>query len=97
MKKKYIIRGRALDAEPIRARVREYNNSVYGKVVRGQYVESNRERLRKYMREYMRRRRNKADKLGVCGNCMKAPRVKGTIFCNRCRDMVIRNSRKQRK
>lgn len=98
MKKVYIsATGKKEDAEKTRARMRKYNKSKHGKEIREKYRERNKKRIREYMREYFRKRRELGRKKGLCGNCLKRNRLPGITFCKVCRDVVRKNSLKQKK
>jgi len=84
------------NAVKVRARVKRYNDSVQGALVRAQYRERNKLRIREYMKNYFRDRRARAKKLGLCANCLKSKEPNGTILCDKCAENMRKNSETQR-
>ena len=85
------------DAEKSRERSRNYQKSDNGKMKVQEYKERNIQRIREYNRNYFANRRREADSLGLCATCLKAKEANGTLFCDRCRDRMRLNAKKQRR
>lgn len=97
MKKTYLSKlGKKEDAEKARKRMKHYAKTEKGLKVRAEYREHNRERIRKYMREYFQKRREQGAKTGLCGNCQKREHLPNITSCKECRDTIRRNAKKQR-
>lgn len=75
---------------------KQYNKSDRGREMRAKYMERNRIKLRKYIRDFMRKRREKSVKLGLCCNCLRRKRFASTAFCEVCRNALLRNAKVQR-
>jgi len=84
--------GEKTQAEKDRIRSREYQRSERGKLKKKKWNDKNRDRVRKYTKDFFRNRYEQAKKLGLCVACLKVKQPNGTTFCDKCRERVRLNS-----
>jgi len=98
MKKFYLIgsKKQKVQVEDMAGYMSKYLNSKKGKETKKKYNEANKELIKKYNREYQKKKREERAELGLCIVCGTA-KSKDTKVCGKCRELSNERCRLWRK